>query len=123
MIMLKKFTFLVFFLTLGLSQISFAQSDNFSASSDDKVMEVTEDWSFFSDEENKLIYIDFENISANLSDITVKSKNGKVLLKEDVFNLPVNTIYEIDFSSYPAGVYDIELRTFTNVMRKSITIK
>ena len=121
--MLKKFTFLAFFLTLGLSQISFAQSDNFTASSADKMLEVNEDWSFYSDEENKLIYIDFENISANLSDITVKNESGKVLLKEDVFNLPVNTIYELDFSSYPAGVYDIELRTYTKVMRKSITIK
>ena len=121
--MQKKFIFLAFLLSLGFTQISFAQSDNFSTSSVDKSFEVNEDWSFYSDEENKLIYIDFENISANLSDITVKNENGKILLKEDVFNLPVNTIYEIDFSEYQPGNYDIELRTFTKVMRKTVTIK
>ncbi len=125
--MKKKFLFFAFLLTLGFTQISFAQSisttDAFSSSSVEKSFEVNEDWSFYSDEENKLFYIDFENISSNLSDIVVKDSDGKVLFKEDVFDLPVNTIYELDFSDYSPGDYEIELRSFTNVMRKTVTIK
>jgi hypothetical protein len=125
--MQKKFLFLAFLLTLGFTQISFSQSisstDTYSSPSVDKSFEVNEDWSFYSDEDNKLFYIDFENISTNLSDIVVKDGKGKVIFKEDVFDLPVNTIYELDFSDYSAGDYEVELRSFTKVMRKTITIK
>ncbi len=125
--MQKKFLFLAFLLTLGFTQISFSQSisstDTYSSSSVDKSFEVNEDWSFYSDEDNQLFYIDFENISTNLSDIVVKNAKGKVIFKENVFDLPVNTIYELDFSEYAAGDYEIELRSFTKVMRKTVTIK
>ena len=79
-------------------------------------------WSLYSDEEHKVYYIDFETLKVNLSDIIVKNDHGKVLLKDDVFELPVNTIYEIDFNKYGKGTYHIELRSFTGVIRKSISI-
>lgn len=126
--MQKKFFFLAFLLSLGFTQIGFGQSssltsDAITSSPVEKSFEVNEDWSFYSDEENKLFYIDFENISANLSDIIVKNADGKILFKEDVFDLPVNTIYELDLSGYAAGNYEIELRSYTSVMRKSFKIK
>ncbi len=126
--MQKKFLVLAFLLSLGFTQIGFGQStsltsDVVATSSVEKSFEVNEDWSFYSDEENQLYYIDFENISANLSDIVVKNSKGKILFKDDVFDLPVNTIYELDMSEYGAGTYEIELRSFTSVMRKSFTIK
>lgn len=83
-----------------------------------------EDWSFFLDEENKLCFIDFETLKVNLSDIVVKDKTGEVLFKDDVFTLPVNTIYEIDFNKLGgSGEFDIELRSFTGTMRRSVTIR
>lgn len=126
--MQKKFLILAFLLSLGFTQIGFGQSASFTSdviatSSVEKSFEVNEDWSFYSDDENKLYYIDFENLSANLSDIVVKDSNGTVIFKDDVFDLPVNTIYELDMSTYKAGTYEIELRSFTNVMRKSFTLK
>ena len=42
---------------------------------------------------------------------------------DDVFELPVNTIYELDFSQYGSGTYNIELRSFTGIIRKTISIK
>jgi len=80
-------------------------------------------WSFYIDEENKLYYIDFEKISFNLSEIRVKDVDGEVLMKEDVLDLPVNTIYELDFSKYNAGEYEVELRSFTGVLRKKVNIQ
>jgi len=82
-----------------------------------------EDWSFFMDEENEVYYIDFETISVNLNDIAVRDKSGEVVFREDVWNLPVNTIYELDFSQYKPGEYVVELRSFTGVLKKNVTVK
>ena len=80
-------------------------------------------WSFYIDEENKVYYIDFESISVNLSTIILKNANGEELLKDDVLDLPVNTIYELDFSPYGTGTYEVELRSFTGIVRKEVSIK
>jgi len=53
----------------------------------------------------------------------MKNQTGEIILKDNVFNLPVNTIYELDFSNYQAGNYEIELRTFTGSIRRKISIK
>ncbi len=81
------------------------------------------DWTLYADEENKLYYIDFEMLNVNLSDIVVKNQAGEVLLQDNVFDLPVNTIYELDFSKYQPGNYEIELRTFTGAICKKISLK
>ncbi len=80
-------------------------------------------WSFFVDEENKLYYVDFEKLSFNLSDIVVKDESGEIIMKEDVLDLPVNTIFELDFSDFPAGDYLVELRSFTGMLQKTVSLK
>ena len=40
-----------------------------------------------------------------------------------MFDLPVNTIYELDLTKYQAGKYEIELRSFTGLIRKSVELK
>ncbi len=82
-----------------------------------------ENWSFYTDEENQLYFIDFEKINHNLSVIVVKNDDGDILIQDDVLDLPVNTIYEIDLSEYGAGDYHVELRSFTGVIRKEVNIK
>lgn len=81
------------------------------------------DWGFYSDQNDQLYYIDFENLKMNLSDIIVKNAIGETLLEEEVMDLPVNTIFEIDFSEFGSGKYQIELRSFTGVINKDIEIK
>ncbi|MFN7117943.1 MAG: hypothetical protein ACK4TA_14170 [Saprospiraceae bacterium] len=80
----------------------------------------TDDWTIFADAENKLYYIDFETLKVNVSDVLVRNEKGELVWKDHVFNLPVNTIYELDFSRFKAGTYEIELRTFTGAIRKKI---
>ena len=80
-------------------------------------------WSFYTDEENKLYFIDFEKINFNLSEIIVKNESGDVLFRDDVLNLPVDTIYEINLSEYDAGNYEVQLRSFTGMIRKQVNIK
>lgn len=86
--------------------------------------ETLKDWSFYTDNENHVVYIDFEKIDVNLSSVTVKDADNKVTFKDDnLWQLPVNTIYEVDFSNKSKGQYTIELRTFTATLKKVVTIK
>ncbi len=80
------------------------------------------DRTFFADQENRTFYIDFENLSVNLSNIVVKDVLGGVVFKDEVSNLPVDTIYELDMSRMAAGTYNIELCSYTGVIRKTVTL-
>lgn len=130
-IMYRKITFLFFLLLAGAS-FSFAQSssltDNYAtasaSASEESLLEIgSSNWSVYADEENKLYYVDFESLSINISDIVVKRQDGEIVLQEEVFDLPVNTIYEIDFNQFGDGTYDIELRSFTQVLSRTVTIR
>ncbi|MEZ5043782.1 MAG: hypothetical protein R2828_28045 [Saprospiraceae bacterium] len=83
----------------------------------------SQDWTIFRDEENELYYIDFEAIKVNISNVVVKDEQQNILFQDDVFDLPVNTIYELDLSAFQAGKYRIELQTFTNIIAKNIELK
>jgi hypothetical protein len=89
-----------------------------------KISSSIKDWSFYTDNENRVLYIDFDKIDVNLSSVSVKDAKSKVVFKdENLWQLPVNSIYELDFSNKPKGQYTIELRTFTATLKKVITIK
>lgn len=79
--------------------------------------------SFFVDEESKTYFIDFQNLNVNLNSIVVKDDNNKVVWEDKVFDLPVDTIYELDLSKFTKGKYKIELQSFTKVIKKSITLR
>jgi beta-galactosidase beta subunit len=82
-----------------------------------------DNWAMYSDEENHKYYIDFQKISVNLNDIHVKNEKGEEIFKDNLFTLPVDTIYELDLSKFPAGKYEIELRTFTQSLKRTVTVK
>ena len=108
--------------TLFAQSIASADENVFTTSVN--LTELPDDnWSFYKDEENQLYYIDFEKINFNLSEILVKNDKGEVLIQDDVLDLPVNTIYEIDLSEYGTGNYEVELRSFTKIIRKEVDIK
>ena len=84
---------------------------------------VEEEWSFFFDAENKIYYIDFETISRNLTTVKVVAKDGKAIISDDVADLPVNTIYELDCSKLTKGAYTVELHSYTEIIKKEVTLK
>ncbi|MEN0046883.1 MAG: DUF3244 domain-containing protein [Bacteroidota bacterium] len=79
--------------------------------------------SFFVDEESQTYFIDFQNLNVNLNAIVVKDESGKVVLDDKVFDLPVDTIYELDLSRLAKGRYKVELQSFSKVIKKSITLR
>lgn len=90
------------------------ESSQFSISPDE--------WAFYLDEENKVYYIDFESISVNLNDIKVVDQAGKVVKSDKLWDLPVNTIYELSVKDLAPGNYKVELRTYTGLIEKEITV-
>jgi hypothetical protein len=82
-------------------------------------------WAIFTDVEKKLVYIDFEKIPVNVSEISVRDANNKIIFRDPtVWELPVNTIYEVDFDAFPKGDYALELRSFTGaITKRQITLK
>ena len=127
--MQRKVFFVAIIFSLSVFQFAFSQNSTsddseFLAANDSELEELEgESWAFYSDDENQILYIDFENLKVNLNDIIVKDENGKVVLKDDVFDLPLNTIYELDLNQYGNGNYEVELRSFTGVIRKTVAIK
>jgi len=127
-----KNTFLILFCCLSVSQGLFSQDrfeldqygTEFLNSLTNSTINLDHDWSFYEDSENKLYLIDLETIRHNIQDIVVLNKKTKeIIWEEPVFDLPVNSIYELDYSQYPKGTYQIELRSINGVLKKQINIK
>ncbi|MBV6652757.1 MAG: hypothetical protein KI786_03325 [Mameliella sp.] len=130
--MLKKLSFLLALFLTGSLTTLVAQTASLHETTGSKAAVTTktnsllnmdsESWSLYADEENNLYYVDFATLSVNLNDIVVTRDDGEVVLREQVFDLPVDTIYEIDFNQYGKGNYTIELRSFTDVIRRKVKI-
>ena len=88
-----------------------------------KQIDDKQDWSIFTDKQNNMVYVDFEKINVNLSGVNVRDNQGQIIFKDEgIWQLPVNTIYELDMSKYPKGEYTVELKTFTTALKKKITV-
>ncbi|MBK9012729.1 MAG: hypothetical protein IPM82_00815 [Saprospiraceae bacterium] len=126
--MQPKFYFLsVFFAVLTTGMISAQSSvslDSKKASKFDpsQFSLGSDEWTFYLDKENKVYYIDFESISVNLSDIKVYNQAGELVKSDKLWDLPVNTIYELSIEDLKPGNYKIELRSYTGVIEKEIML-
>ena len=77
----------------------------------------------FTDRQNQRAFIDFEAIGVNLESIRVTAPSGEVMWSDDVSTLPVDVIYEVDYSTYPAGNYTLEIRSYTGKITKALTVE
>jgi hypothetical protein len=84
----------------------------------------TTNQAIYTDSENKVLFIDFAKIDVNLSEISVRNSDNSIVYKdENVWKLPVDFIFDLDFSTYPKGDYIVELKSFTGIVRKKISLK
>ncbi len=81
------------------------------------------DWTFYHDSQNDIYYIDFEEINVNLNDLKVLDQFGEVIWKESLWDLPVNSIYELDMKHFEPGDYQIQLRTYTGVIQRDVRVE
>lgn len=121
-------TYMIATVFIGLATIMNAQTssiaENTTIESNPTELPTFEgdNWTFYLDSDSKVYYIDFETISVNLSDLTVKNAQGDVVLEDELWDLPVNTIYELDFTNLKAGKYQVELRSYTGMITREVTI-
>lgn len=89
--------------------------------------ELTDDneWSFHTNQEGKLLYIDFEILGGKMNRLVLKSSEKDVIIEDNhLFDLPINTIYEVNLEKLKRGSYFVELYTYDNkIIREEITIK
>jgi hypothetical protein len=127
---LRKLIFTVAFFMVAIAvveaQTSMAtvSNDNFTVNEDEDLPELEgENWTFYHDKDHKVYYIDFETINVNLNELRIKNSKGDVVFQDELWNLPVNTIYELDFSKFKPGRYEVELRTFTGYIKKDVLVE
>lgn len=121
---LRIFTLLFCLLACGVAGAQTANASTELSENETTLRVLTDqNWSVYADEDNQLFYIDFQNLTINISDIIVRDDAGMTIMKDDVFDLPVDTIYELDLSTYEPGKYEIELRSFTGIIKKTVDIK
>lgn len=122
----RFFLFLAVFTVTSLSSLTAqitAKSPLASANNAELSVLAVNDLSIYSDEDSHTYFVDLEQVAVNVNKIIVKAEDGRVVWQDDVFDLPVNAIYELDFSGYTTGEYVIELQAFTGVIRKRIAHK
>ena len=103
---MKFLTLTIAFLFSSLSLFSQITAKGASAPGPENISVISldnADWSFYADEDDRTFYVDFEKINFNLCD--------------------VNAIYELNFEEYGIGDYTVELRSFTKIIRKDISIR
>ncbi|MEY3050744.1 MAG: hypothetical protein RLY31_529 [Bacteroidota bacterium] len=87
----------------------------------DELLEINgSSWTFYLDSAERKCYIDFETISVNLDEIEVKDATGNRIHAAQVWNLPVDTIYEVDMKGWKPGRYFVSLHSITGVIRKEL---
>ena len=78
---------------------------------------------FLSDYEGTSLYVDFEVITDEIIEINLL-KDGKLVMVDNVQDLPRNTIYELNLAILNTGNYILELVTKEGIgIQKSIPIK
>lgn len=82
-------------------------------------------WTFHTNQNSKLLYIDFEALGGKMSHLVIRSNEKSVVIEDNhLFDLPANTIYEVNLDNLKRGSYFVELYTFNNeVINKEITIQ
>ncbi len=127
----KKGMLAVILLVWGASGTVFSQvpADGITTSAFTDVNKETEEelleingssWTFYLDAAERKCYIDFETISVNLDEIVVHHASGDQVHSAELWNLPVDSIYELDMQGWKPGKYMVSLRTMTGVIRREL---
>ena len=68
-------------------------------------------WTFHADENSGLLYIDLQSLGERFEQLEVRNAQKELIFKDEYLGeLPDNSIYEINFKTWPKGHYVLELR-------------
>lgn len=128
-----KYSLLVMFITTFSCTSIFSQSSSTQANANPTINwdnfeleldNLDTDWTFHTDQENRVLYIDFEALGGNMSKLVMVDKQDEIVVMDDhLFDLPINTIYEIDLAKLSRGSYSLELHTYNSIIKEEIIIQ
>lgn len=114
----------IFWLPSISAQTSVSNNFEVLASIDENLIDLgADDWTFFKGEDANTFFIDFEKIKSNLNEIKVTDAKGTITFEDELWNLPVDTIYELDFHTFAKGTYTIEITTFTDSIERKVEVE
>ncbi|MEM7101757.1 MAG: hypothetical protein AAF502_01425 [Bacteroidota bacterium] len=124
----KAFLPLCFILVFSLGQLHAQSVSSTSAINISEIEALTtnnsdSEWAFWEDVESQKIYIDFAELGGNFAELVLQDVNGNQVIKEDLLDLPVDSIYELDLSILNKGEYTLELRTYKEPIFKTISVE
>ena len=76
----------------------------------------------FIDSDEKICFVDFEQIQFNLKEVNIIDQDGSYVYTKDVTSLPVNTILEIDYSKFQSGKYLIEMKSYSQSIHRQVAL-
>ncbi len=120
-IMRKSLFFILFLLlgTVGVSaQDAFLSSNHGVKSS----AESSIDNSIFMDEDERICYVDLEQVPFVLTQAVIINKDGDEVLRKSLKEEKVDTIVELSYGELPAGAYLLELRSYNNKAVKALQL-
>ena len=101
----------------------FASNEDMNANIIELELDNTNNWGILLNEDDKTLYIDFEEFDSQVARITITStQSNEILVQENAMNLPKDSIYELTMSSFEKGTYKVEIVTFKNVIAQEVKI-
>lgn len=74
------------------------------------------------DDENRILFIDFETYLYNIKGIEITDSKGEIVYSRDTQNLPVDAIIDIDFNKKPKGYYTIWVDTYIGIASQIVSL-
>jgi hypothetical protein len=96
---------------------------SFGAASIDPPEVLVDSYKWFEDEVEQVIYIDFQQLSVPVEDVVIKDNQGNIVDQKDVSKLPVDVIFELDYSEIKKGVYTVELHSNTRLFSRELILE
>lgn len=95
----------------------------FSNTSVDPIKGPLDNWNMYTDNDAKTCFIDFASIDVHLQSVVVTRTDGTLVHSEVVKDLPVDAIYELDYSKFKKGVYSVHLMYYSGETIKTLEIE
>lgn len=119
---MKKLVVVILLFGIGVVN-TIAQSDEASVISNAPIIsDEMIDRSVFMDTEERICYVDLEQVHVNLKQAAIINNHGDEVLVMSLIDQPVDTIIELDYSDLPHGTYMLELRSYTGKTLKAIQL-
>ncbi len=112
---------LMLFSLVGWSQTNTALNNEQANISTLIVSSSEDNWTFYTAEDR--LYIDLELLGGYATDLAILNETGEVVLSEELMEVPKNSIYELDLATLERGSYSLKVRTYQDIVQKSLEVE